>query len=148
MNGPCFVDTNVLVYVRDASEPEKQPRAHAWLQRLWTTHQGRISTQVLSEFYVTVTRKLQPGLSRQEARADVSSLLSWHPLPVDARLLTTALALEDRFELSWWDALIVGAGQSARCAWLLTEDLQDGQEFDDLRVVNPFFHEPADVMAS
>ena len=78
MSALCFVDTNVLVYSRDASEPDKQPRAHEWLTALWRHWCGRTSIQVLNEYYVTVTRKLKPGLSEEEAWKDIdlSSLLN------------------------------------------------------------------------
>ena len=70
MSAPVFVDTNVLVYARDASEPGKQPRAAAWLAHLWREQTGRTSVQVLSEYYATVTRKLRPGLPAADAWDD------------------------------------------------------------------------------
>lgn len=139
---PCFVDTNVLVYARDASEPVKQPRARAWLDALWSARTGRISAQVLSEFYVTVTRKLDPGMTPDAARADVRDLAAWHPAPIDPATLERAFELEDRFQLSWWDALIVASAQLQGCRVLLSEDLQRGQRFDDVEVVDPFATEP------
>lgn len=60
-----FVDTNVLVYARDISEPEKQRRASEWLAHLWRSREGRLSVQVLQEYYVTLTQKLKPGLPRE-----------------------------------------------------------------------------------
>jgi predicted nucleic acid-binding protein len=135
---PVFVDTNVLAYARDASEPEKQPQAAAWTEHLWRTRTGRLSFQVLQEYYATTTRKLKPGLSPEQARADVRDLLAWRPVPVGAEVLDEGWSVEDRYGLSWWDALIVAAARIARCDYLLTEDLQDGAELDGLRVVNPF----------
>ena len=75
-----FVDTNVLVYSRDSSEPVKQKQALAWMTFLWDKKNGRISYQVLQEFYMTVTGKLQPGLRVSTAREDVVALLAWNPL--------------------------------------------------------------------
>jgi predicted nucleic acid-binding protein len=138
MRATVFVDTNVLVYARDASEPDKQLRAATWMQHLWATRLGRLSVQVLQEFYVTVTGKLDPGLPAAEARADVRALWTWRPVPVDGRVLESAWTVEDRFGLSWWDAQIVAAAQLADCRYLLTEGLQANQEFGALRVVNPF----------
>ncbi len=143
---PIFVDTNVLVYARDVSEPDKQPQAARWLEHLWASQSGRISTQVLSEYYVTVTRKLDPGLPIENARRDLRNLMVWDPLPVDSKLIERALSLQDRFSLSYWDALIVGAAQIADCRHLLTEDLQAGQRFDAVRVVDPFEHDPSDTL--
>ena len=136
-----FVDTNVLVYARDGSERVKQPHAERWVDRLWTTGNGRVSIQVLQEFYVTVTQKLRPGMSRQSARADVRNLLSWRPIQSDARLLEVAWDLQDRFGLAWWDAPVVAAALRAECSFLLSEDLQDQMAFGNTTVVNPFTHE-------
>ena len=138
MTGPFFVDTNILVYARDESESEKQPQARQWLEFLWKTHQGRISTQVLQEYYQVVTRRLRPGLQRDIAREDIRDLMSWRPIAVDRQVMEQAWAAEDRFQLSWWDALIVGAARQLRCRYLLTEDLQDGQDLNGLTIVDPF----------
>lgn len=142
MDGDVFTDTNVLVYSRDTAEPEKHRKARAWMTHLWTTRQGRLSYQVLQEFYVTVTEKLDPGFDRQRARQDVLSLASWRPVTIDARVLQAAWSVQDRYRLSWWDALIVAAAQVAGCAYLLTEDLQDDQILGTVRVVNPFRTSP------
>jgi len=133
-----FVDTNVLVYARDDSEPDKQPRAAAWVEHLWRSRTARLSIQVLQEYYATTTRKLEPGLSPEQARADVRDLLAWRPVPVDAEAIEAGWSVEDRFGLSCWDALIVATAKIAGCEYLLTEDLQHGAELDGLRVVNPF----------
>lgn len=138
MTALTFVDTNVLVYARDASEPEKQPVAGEQLRRLWVDRRGRVSFQVLHEYYVTVTRKLSPGLSPASARRDVNSLLAWVPVAPSAMTLQRAWDNQDRFQLSFWDAMIVASAQHAGCQVLLTEDLHDGLDLDGLRVVNPF----------
>jgi predicted nucleic acid-binding protein len=135
---PVFVDTNVLVYARDASEPAKQPQAAAWVEHLWRTRTARLSFQVLQEYYATTTGKLRPGLTPEQARADVRDLLAWRPVSVGTQLLEAGWGVEDRFGLSCWDALIVAAARIAGCDYLLTEDLQHGAEFDGLRVVDPF----------
>jgi predicted nucleic acid-binding protein len=139
---PVFVDTNVLVYARDAGETVKQPKAQAWLDHLWRTRSGRLSYQVLSEFYVTVTQKLDPGLSADEARADVRSLTAWRPVVVDDVVLDGAWDLQDRHSLSLWDALILAAAAVARCDRVLSEDLTDGERYGAVTVVNPFRHPP------
>lgn len=142
MSAVYFVDTNVLVYGRDASEPQKQPRAWAWLDRLWHDRTGRTSCQVLSEYFVTVTRKLDPGLSPEEAWQDVEDLRAWRPVGVDMAVLETAWSAHRSAALSWWDALIVGAAKSCGAEVLLSEDLQDGRDFGGLVVVNPLVHTP------
>jgi predicted nucleic acid-binding protein len=140
---PVFVDTNVLVYARDASEAQKQERALAWVEHLWRTREGRLSYQVLEEYYVTVTRKLRPGLPPADARADVRALVAWGPVVVDADVLESAWRLESRWRLSFWDAAILAAARSAGCGQLLTEDLEHGRTMGGVRVVDPFAAEPA-----
>jgi predicted nucleic acid-binding protein len=139
---PVFVDTNVLVYARDAGETVKQPQARAWLEHLWRTRSGRVSFQVLQEFYVTVTKKLDPGLTQTEARAELRSLLAWRPAPVDGETLEEAWSLEDRYSLSFWDALIVAAARATGCDRLLSERLTDGETYGSVTVINPFRHDP------
>ncbi len=142
---PVFVDANVLVYSRDASEPEKQPLAVEWLAFVWRTRTGRLSFQVLHEYYVTVTGKLKPGLDPEAARQDVRNLLQWAPVRLDAAALEGAWAIQSRYRLSFWDSLIASTAQIAGCDVLLTEDLQDGLLVDRLRVVNPFEHRPSET---
>lgn len=138
MTGPCFVDANVLIYSRDRSDRSKQDRALGWIDQLWDGDAGRTSTQVLSEFYVTVTRKLAQPLRNEEAWADVQSFLSWKPQPIDTEVLARARQVEERYRLSWWDSLIVAAAQVQHCVLLLTEDLQDGAVYGSVTVRNPF----------
>jgi predicted nucleic acid-binding protein len=145
MSENIFVDTNVLVYSRDLSEPDKQVQALAWMNHLWTTRTGRTGFQVLQEFYVTVTQKLVPGLAREKAREDVRSLLAWGPTTVDRRVVEGAWKIQDACSLSWWDALIVSAALAAGCRYLLTEDLKEGQNLETLVVLNPFRTSPSDL---
>jgi predicted nucleic acid-binding protein len=133
-----FVDSNVLVYAYDTDAGTKHDVAADLLVRLWNDESGRLSTQVLQEFYVTVTRKLPKQLPRRTARDTVDSYATWHPHRPDVGDLVTASELEERHHLSFWDALIVVAAQRSRAVSLLTEDLNDGQRFNDLQVSNPF----------
>jgi len=146
VNPTCFIDTNVLVYARDASAPAKQPAAERWLRLLWATRSGRVSAQVLNEYYSVVTEKLRPGLGRDEARADVRNLMAWAPVPTDGPVVEGAWTVQDRYGLSWWDSLVVSAAQVAGCAWLLTEDLQHGQALDGVTVVDPFRTAPEELL--
>lgn len=145
MTAPIFVDTNILVYAKDLGAGEKQARAGEWMALTWQSGRGRLSVQVLQEFYVTLTRKLRPGLTPEEARAEVRALLPWQPIAVGPGIMESAWGAQERFQLSWWDALIVAAAHAGRCRYLLTEDLQDGQDLDGLVVVNPFRHSPDSV---
>jgi predicted nucleic acid-binding protein len=138
MTATVFVDTSVFLYARDAAEPVKQPRAAAWLEHLWRKRLGRTSEQVLSEYYVNVTRKLDPGLPAGEAWDDVMALLAWRPSPIDEALMRRAREIETQHRVSWWDSLVVGAAQLQGCALLLTEDLQDGGVYGSVIVRSPF----------
>lgn len=144
MSAKIFVDTNVLVYARDASDPERQARAWAWMADLWARRSGHLSVQVLQEYYVTTTRKLDPPRAQDEARADVVSLLAWHPIATDIVVMDRAWAVQDRYGFSWWDALIVAAASISQCEYLLTEDLQHGQQLDRVTVLDPFQVDPGD----
>lgn len=143
-----FVDTNVLVYARDASEPEKQPAAMSWLNALWEARAGRLSVQVLQEYYVTVTAKLDPGLAPREARADVRRLATWDPLAIDDSLLEEAWNVQDRYGFALWDAAIVAAARRLGCGYLLTEDLQAGQDLGGIVVIDPFASGPGEILGA
>lgn len=147
MTATIFVDTNVIVYSLDPGKKAKQERALVWMSEAWKKRRGRVSTQVLQEFYVTVTSKLKPGLDRETARRHVRALMLWRPTPITSPLVERAWSVQDRFGFSWWDSMIVAAAQTEGCSYLLTEDLQDGQDLDGLIVLNPFMHEP-DVVAA
>lgn len=145
MTALVFVDTNVLVYNRDLSDKTKQSRAGQWLSHLWLTRTGRLSFQVLHEYYATVTRRLSHALSPGEARSEIRDFRTWDPIQLDFSVLERAWLIESKFGFSFWNSLIVSAAQLAGCEILLTEDLQDGQDLDGLRIVNPFTHSPDQV---
>jgi predicted nucleic acid-binding protein len=137
-----FVDTNVLLYSEDQADPLKHRVARDWLRALWVSRRGRLSTQVLNEFYVNATRKLRPAMAPGDARAEVRRYQRWQPWVVDQLTVETAWAVESRCGLSYWDALMVGAALQQGCSLLLTEDLQHGQQIDGVRIVNPFIDGP------
>jgi predicted nucleic acid-binding protein len=137
-----FVDTNVLLYSEDRAHAAKHQVARQWLTVLWQQRRGRLSTQVLHEFYVNATRKLHPAMPAGDARAEVRRYQRWQPWVTDHATVETAWAVESRFGLSYWDALIVAAALQQGCGWLLTEDLQHGQSIDGMQVVNPFLAGP------
>jgi predicted nucleic acid-binding protein len=138
MTEASFVDTNILVYARDGRYPQKRHLAAELLKRLWQERSGRTSIQVLNEYYTTVTRKLSPGIDPDDAWDDVLILMAWNPQPVDQEIVIAAREIERRNHTSWWDATIVAAAQAQRCDVLLSEDLQDGMVFGQLKVLNPF----------
>ncbi len=138
MSVKAFVDTNILVYSRDKSEEDKQAIALEWLGILWRERSGRISFQTLNEFYVIVTQRLKPGLTRPEAQADIRNLLLWNPVAVDKAVMENAWLLQDRYHFSWWDSLILSAAQVQDCELVLSEDMQHGQQIGKLTILNPF----------
>jgi len=148
MTDTVFVDTHVLVYARDLTEAGKQARAASWVAALWETARGRLSWQVLQEYYVTMTARLDHPRDPEMVREDILSLRAWKPLGVDFESMETAWTIQDRFGLSWWDALIVAAAQRSGSRWLLTEDLQAGQDILGVTVLDPFRHLPEDVLGS
>src|SRR5262249_40251360 len=119
-----FVDSNVFVYARDPSEPEKQSIAEQWVRRLWRERRGRISAQVLLEFYTISTRKLQPPVPRPLAQAYVRSLLDWPIQVVTFAVIEQAWRLESAHRLSFWDAVIASAAHAQNCRYLLSEDMR------------------------
>lgn len=145
MSDVVFVDTNVLVYARDASESVKQPIAAGWMQRLWQERSGRLSVQVLQEYYVVATQKLKPGITREAARADIRFLGAWDPVLTDAALLENAWMIEQDHKLSFWDALIVAAAHRAKAGVLISEDMHHGHTIGDLTILNPFAIPPNEV---
>ena len=136
-NGRAFLDSNVLVYAFDSRVTHKQAKAITLLEES-SSSTVAISTQVLSEFYWTVTRKLPLPLSRLEARSVLNRLSRLIVVTVDRELIESAIELEGSASIAYWDALIVKAASSVGCRRLLTEDLNHGQVIDGVLVENPF----------
>lgn len=130
-----FLDTNVLVYAFDGSEPTKQARALAVLAE---HPDARISTQVLLEWFVAVTRKLTPPLPPARAQEALESLAKLSVVPADTDLVVRAARTSLEHQLSIWDAMVIEAAALAGCRTLLTEDLNDGQTVRGVTIVNPF----------
>ena len=145
MTATVFVDTNVLIYAFDVGDLKKQTAAQAWRSELWKSRRGRLSIQVLQEFYVKVTKKWPKA--RDHARAEVLDLFAWDPVPMDHVLIELGWKVQDRFQLSFWDSLIVAAAKTAGCRYLLTEDLQPGQDLGGVQVTSPFLADPAAILS-
>jgi predicted nucleic acid-binding protein len=137
-----FVDAHVLLRSEDGSDPQKQARAIEWLQALWIRRCGRLSTQVLNEFYVNATRKLRPGMPAGDARAEVRRYQRWQPWVLDHATVETAWAVESRFGFGYWDSLVVAAAKAQGCRYLLSEELQHRQTVDSVQIINPFLIGP------
>jgi len=138
MSGRIFVDTNVLIYAHDIQAGRKQEKASQILGGLWQSKTGVLSTQVLQEFYVNVTRKIPSPLKRSTARDIIRQYSVWPVIGPDADMIVQASELEERHALSFWDAMIVAAARKAGAERILTEDLNHGETIDGVMVENPF----------
>ena len=144
MTATVFVDTNVLIHALDSGDRFKQRLAQRWRAELWERRTGRVSYQVLQEFYARVTQKWAG--SQQAARDEVLDLLSWQPVTIDFVLVESAWRIQDRYKLSFGDALIVAAAKAASCQYLLTDDMHGVPKVDGVTIVNPFALDPAQVL--
>jgi predicted nucleic acid-binding protein len=133
----AFVDSNVLIYAHDVDAGQKREVAKGLLRDLWLARTGVLSTQVLHEFYVNVTRKIRTPLSKVEARRVVGTYLPWCLEPA-AGDVNEAFRIEDEGGIGFWDALIVAAAARSGATRVLSEDLNPGQIISGVTVVNPF----------
>jgi len=133
-----FVDTNVLVYAFDKTSSPKKLVAQRLMNELMEEDRLRVSTQVLQELFVTLTRKVAQHCSAEEALAVLDDLTAWPPMVVDYAAIRAATGLADKANLSFWDSLIVVAAARSGAVVLYTEDLNDGQEILGIRIRNPF----------
>ena len=138
MTDNIFVDTNILVYAHDLDAGTKRETAKRWLTDLWENRRGILSTQVLQEFYITLTRKLAIPLSTAVAKKTLRSYLSWEVVVNDGPILLHAIDIEEANKISFWDALIVAAAYAKNSTMLLTEDLNHGQNIEGITIHNPF----------
>ena len=137
MNGRFFVDTNTLIYAHDAAQGDKHKRCLSLVEDLWRSESGILSTQVLQEFCFSLRRRVHPPLSHEQTLHRVRDYLSWPIVVNTGESVLIALEIEERYQISFWDALIVQAAQVSGAGVLYSEDLNDGQLFGSVRVVNP-----------
>lgn len=137
----CFFDTNVLIYAIDGRFPDKQRTALSLYAQSVKDRSFVIGTQVLVEFYNATTKTSkgkQPMLMPHEAQAQVTALARQWVIPTTASMVVSATTYSQRYEMHWFDALMVQAALSASATTLYSEDMQHGQRFDSLTIVNPF----------
>jgi predicted nucleic acid-binding protein len=137
MSDKTFVDSNVLIYAYDLDAGAKYRKAAEILESLWDRNRGVLSTQVLQEFYVNVTRKIARPLPRKSARAVVDSYAVWC-VEITPAELNAAFRIEDEARIGFRDALIVATALKAGADRILSEDLNPGQRILGLRIENPF----------
>ena len=134
-----FLDTNVVVYAYDPADAEKRRRALAVLTRLGAQQRGALSAQVLSEFVVTVTRKITPPLTLEEAEQRVTNYMrAWRVYALTARIVVEAVRGVRQHQLAYWDSLIWATAKLSGVPTVLSEDFTDGRLIAGVRFLNPF----------
>ncbi len=136
MSVDCFLDTNILIYAAAGRDDEERKRLQA-LQLIESTDFG-LSAQVLQEFYVVVTRKIEHRLTPDQALEWIEQLDAFPCVSIDSRLVKIAAELSERFQISYWDGAVLSAAEALGAKTLYTEDLNDGQRYGTVRVSNPF----------
>ena len=137
MSDRRFVDTNVVVYAYDSADPAKQAEAQRILREGTVRDALVVSAQVLGEFFTVVTRRI-PTPMAADAAAAIETLKPIPVVEIDRQLVERAIETHKRYEIAYWDALIIAAAERAGCVEVLTEDLNDGQRYLDIVVSNPF----------
>jgi predicted nucleic acid-binding protein len=133
-----FVDTNVLIYAHDRSAGSKHLKARQLLKQLWVQRNGCLSVQVLQEFYVKVTQKVPGPLASEEAVGIIDDLSTWQVHQPGIKDVLDAIAIQGRYQLAFWDAMIVASAMALGCEILWSEDLNPGQGYGALVSRNPF----------
>lgn len=141
MSASFFVDTNILMYAHDSSAGVKHDRARLLIEELWRNRSGVVSTQVLQELCVNLRRKAARPLDAKTVRAIVTDYKAWEVVTHNADSILEALEIEERYQISFWDALIVQAADASGAEVLYSEDLPHGQSYRGVRVVNPLLAE-------
>ena len=137
MSDKYFVDTNILMYAHDTSAGEKHERAKAVVEELWRDRTGVVSTQVLQELAVNLRRKARRPLDVKATREIVSDYLTWQVIVNGGESILEAMDLEARYQISFWDAMVIQAAQLSGADVLYSEDLSDGQKYGSVQVINP-----------
>jgi predicted nucleic acid-binding protein len=132
-----FVDTNILIYAHDRSAGTKHERARQLIERLWTSGQGVLSTQVLQELCGNLRRKVTKPVPVNEIRGIIRDYMSWEIVVNTPDAVIHALEIEVRYKTFFWDALILQAAEQCGAAVLYSEDLAGKQRYGTVQVVNP-----------
>ena len=133
-----FIDSNILIYAYNRAEPQKQSVATDLIASFLQNENAVVSVQVLGEFFSVVTRRIPRPLSVEEATAVIDLISSLQVLNIDSAMVRRAIATHSRYGTSYWDSLIIAAAERARCPRILSEDMNPGQSYHGIVVVNPF----------
>jgi predicted nucleic acid-binding protein len=136
MTAECLLDTNILVYAVDSSKTNKHKQQIA--RDLIANTDFGLSAQVLQEFYVTVTRKLKPPLTSNQALRFISPLQHFPIVATNHELIRDAILLSEKHQISYWDAAVVTAAEYLQAKTLYSEDLNHGQQYGNVQAINPF----------
>lgn len=134
-----FIDTNMFVYSIDQKDPNKRDKARNILKRLVEVHQPVISTQVIKEFYVIASTKLKADSFI--IKSIVHNFRNLEVVNNDLELIEQAIDISTISRLSFWDSLIIAAAEKANCEFVFSEDMNPGQTYRGLMLVNPFVRE-------
>ena len=137
MSANSFLDTNILIYAHDRSAGVKHDRARELIERLWTSGEGVLSTQVLQELCINLRRKVARPLPTEDIRRLIQDYLSWEIIVNTPESVLQALDIEARYKTSFWDALVLQAAEASGAMILYSEDLSVGQHYGSIQVVNP-----------
>lgn len=138
MSARAFLDTNILVYAHDRGSGRKHVRARQVVEELWENRTGVLSTQVLQEFYVHVRRKADRPVSAAAVKRLLEDYLRWEVVVNTGPSILEALEIERRFKISFWDALIIQAANSASVGCIYSENFAHRRKFGSVVILNPF----------
>lgn len=136
MSGRSFLDSNILVYSDDHDQPDKQAKALDLLEEARLSGKGVLSTQVLQEYFVSVTKKLR--VPAPVAREKVEIFSHFAVVLIGVEDVLAAIDYHRLHRFSFWDSLVIRSALSSGCTLLYTEDIQHGRRIDGLEIVNPF----------
>jgi predicted nucleic acid-binding protein len=133
-----FVDTNILVYAYDASSGEKHKKAQGIMESCWNSGNGIISSQVLQEFFVSVTKKIAKPLDTSTAKEIVKDFLKWKTIIIDGEIILEAIDVHVRYKYSFWDSMIIASAVEGGAKTVFSEDLSDKHVIKGITINNPF----------
>ena len=144
----CFIDTNILLYAKDRSDPSKHKAANRWVEAALRRSAVVLSAQSLREYYANMLRLDRRPNAVQELRAELHQLETFVPDYLRMDRLVEAWSIQDRHRLSFWDAMLIASALAANCSLFLSEDMNGGQRIETLTVVNPFTTTPEAVLGA
>ena len=133
-----FVDTNIIIYAYDISEPVKREQARSLIIDLWESGLGCLSIQVLQELYVNISAKIPKPLPADIASRIITDLGQWRLHIPDLSSILEAIEIQQRNQISFWDAMIICSAKTLDCKIIWTEDLNTNQFYENIKAVNPF----------